>query len=72
MYDEKSSRTSSTISKKTADSISQHSNSQASYESRLIVRNSAVIPNASRADMVEKFLSLRENPIEKKFSNASN
>ena len=39
------------------------------YESRLIVRNSEVIPHTSRADMVEKFLSVREQPSERKSSN---
>lgn len=58
MFDEKFSKASSTYSKRT-DSTSQHSHSKNGYESRLIIRNSDVIPNISRADQVEKFLSLR-------------
>lgn len=42
---------------------------QGHYESRLIIRNSDVLPSTTRADMVEKFLSLREAPLEKKYSN---
>ena len=63
MYDEKMSKTYSMASKKTTDTMTKNSNSKNSYESRLIVRNSDVIPNISRADQVEKFLSLRENPV---------
>ena len=37
--------------------------SRNNYESRLIVRNSEVIPHTSRVDMVEKFLSVREQPL---------
>lgn len=44
-------------------------NNQSHYESRLIIRNSDVLPSTTRADMVEKFLSLREAPLEKKYSN---
>ena len=59
MYDEKMSKTSETHSKKTADTNFKNSTNKTIYESRLIVRNSDIIPNTSRADQVEKFLSLR-------------
>lgn len=59
MYEEKISKTSETHSKKTADTNLKNSTSKTIYESRLIVRNSDIIPNISRADQVEKFLSLR-------------
>lgn len=59
-------------SKQTTTSSHRSAPTRNTYESRLIVRNSDVIPNTSRADQVEKFLSLRENPIDKKASGQSN
>lgn len=67
-YSQQVPKTLSTHSKQTA--TSSHDSPGQIYESRLRIRNSDVIPNISRVDQVEKFLSLRENPMERKVSNA--
>lgn len=66
-YDEKNKK--NTMSSRETAASARRNHGQ-SYESRLIIRNSDVFPCTSRADMVEKFLSLRETPaMEKKLSN---
>ena len=62
---EKKKNTKSTIDT-TTTTICQN---QGPYESRLVIRNSDVLPSSTRADMVERFLSIREAPVmEKKYS----
>ena len=46
-------------SRGTSDTKNPHEEKRSTYEGRLIVRNSDVIPNTSRVDQVERFLSLR-------------
>lgn len=70
-YCEKVSKNSVSSSRATCSTVGRNSNNH-NYESRLVIRNSAVVPHNSRADMVERFLSLRENGSEPKIENNDN
>lgn len=65
-YDQKLQKGSQTENETRANS--SFTNAGNNYESRLVVRNSDILPSTTRADMVERFLSLRENTVEKKYS----
>jgi ankyrin repeat protein len=65
-YSNQAEKAASEQSKQTASS---HHRTRNTYESRLIVRNSEIVHHNSRVDMVEKFLSLREQPERKTFAN---
>ena len=48
---------------KTSSNSDKKDSSHHNYESRMIIRNSEIVPHYSRSDMVEKFLSLRETQV---------